>query len=115
MAEAQINKPAFGQGEGFEDIVHFLSPLISIICLGTPVFSSFPKPSLHAHTNLDDKPAEKCWNRNQDGHGMFSSSVLPYCLTLSFSYPTVIAKTMHLQTEITVINLLHSVKILDDI
>lgn len=46
--------------------------------------------------------------------GMFSPSALPHCLTLSFSHPAMIAKTVHLQIELTVIHLLHSAKILDD-
>ena len=114
MAEAEINTPAFGQREGLEDIVHSLSPLLSIISLGTLIFGTFPKASLRAHTNLVDGPAGRCCNRNRDVQGMFSPSVLPHCLTLSFSHPAVIAKTVHLQIELMVINLLHSAKILDD-
>lgn len=57
LAEPEINKPAFGQGQAFKDTVH--SPLLSIICLGTLIFGIFLKPSLCAHTNLDDKPSER--------------------------------------------------------
>lgn len=57
LAEPEINKPAFGQGKAFKDILH--SPLLSIICLGTLIFGIFLKPSLCAHTNLDDEPAER--------------------------------------------------------
>lgn len=113
MVEAEINKPTFGQGEGFKDLVHSLS-LLSIISLGALIFGAFPKAFLCAHTNLDDGPAERCWNRNWDMQGMFSPPELPHCLTLGFSYPAVIAKTMHLQIELMAINLLHSTKILDD-
>lgn len=112
LAEPETNKPAFGQGQAFKDMVH--CPLLSIIFLGTLIFGIFLKPSLHGHTNLDDEPAERCWNRNQDEQGMFSPSVLPHCLTLSFSQPAVFAKTVHLQIKLMVIHLRHSAKILDD-
>lgn len=113
LAEPEINKSAFGQEEAVKDMmIH--SPLLSIICLGTLIFGIFLKPSLFAHTNLDDEPAERCWNRNQDEQGMFSPSVLPHCLTLSFSHPAVLAKTVHLQIKLVVIHLPDRAKILDD-
>lgn len=74
LAEPEINKPAFGQGKAF--MIH--SPLLSITCLVTLIFGIFLKASLCAHTNLDDEPAEGCWNRNQDEQGMFPPSVLPH-------------------------------------
>lgn len=79
MAEAEINKPAFGQEEGFEDMVHSLSPLLSIICLGTLIFGMLPKASLCAHINLDNGPAERCWSRNRDMQGTFPPLVSSQC------------------------------------
>lgn len=110
---AEINKPTFGQGKGLEDIVHSLSPLLSIIRLHMLIFGTFLKSSLHAHTNLDDAPAERCQNKNWDVEGTLPPSVLPLCLTLSCSHPTVLAKTVHLQIQLMVIHLLHNAQILD--
>lgn len=118
LAEPEINKPAFGQGQAFKDTVH--SPLLSIICLGTLIFGIFLKPSLCAHTNLDDKPSERFrigtfvleQESRQAGH-VFSFSAASV-LTLSFSHPSVFTKNVHLQTKLVVIHLHQRAKILDD-
>lgn len=41
LAEPEINKPAFGQGKAFKDMIH--SPLLSITCLVTLIFGIFLK------------------------------------------------------------------------